>query len=190
MTEFSRAAALRCFEEDPVGKEADSVVRYWLSLWRGDALPRRADFSPRKIVDQLPRIAIFEIVPDQSIRCRLAGTHIVEGAGQDITGKDILALTPPADRAMRLARFSTVARGAIGRGLRAGFRDSGEAQYAEEIMLPFGEVSANGARQVLVHIAWRQTPYNPTRTGIENSGLSQEVRITPLKAMVPIKAVA
>jgi hypothetical protein len=174
-----------------VGKEAESVVRHWLSLWRGDALPSRADFSPRQIIDQLPRIAIFEIVPDLSIRCRLAGSDIVQGAGLDITGKDILAFTPPAERATRLTRFSTVARGAIGRGLRAGFRDSGEAQFAEEIMLPFGDVGADDTRQVLVHISWRQTAYNPTRTGIENnSGLSHEVRLTPLQAAVPIQAVA
>ncbi|GEM_PF-977535 len=191
LNNFSKAAALHCFEEEPVGKEAEGVVRYWLSLWRGDALPRRADFSPRQIVDQLPNIAIFEIVPDQSIRCRLAGSHIVEGAGLDITGKDILALTPLAERPIRLSRFSTIARGAIGRGLRPGFRDSGEAQFAEEIMLPFGDVSASGARQVLVHIDWRQTAFNPTRVGIENtSGLSHEVRLTPLQAGVPIQAVA
>ncbi|HEY5337201.1 MAG TPA: PAS domain-containing protein [Rhizomicrobium sp.] len=183
MTQFDKAAAQRCFDDEPLGPNCDRVARYWLSLWRGGELPVRADFRPRDVAEQLPSLALFEVVPEHSVRCRLFGSVLAQGLGQDVTGKDWLALTPEASRPLRLERFSTVALGAIGRGLRAGMRESGEEQFSEEIMLPFGDVTEDGTRQVLIHIAWRQTAYNPTVTNVAHSGgLSVEFRLIPLQA--------
>jgi hypothetical protein len=180
---FSKVLAERCFAQMPAGAEGALVADYWLSLWRGDDLPSRADFSPRAIARQLPATAIFEVVPGISVRCRLFGSGLARAIGQDITGKDWLALTPEADRLLRLERFSGVARGAIGRGLRAAIRESGEVQYSEEIMLPFGEVMPDETRQVLVHIAWRESAYDPTIADIGRAGgLTVEFNLTPLQA--------
>lgn len=181
MSSFSRAAAERCFEECPAAPEADTLARYWLSLWRGDEIPLRADFEPRKVGSLLRSLAIFDVIPGRSVHCRLAGTFIVKGAGQDITGADWLAMTPADDRPMRLSRFSDVANGAIGRGTRSARRVSGELQLCEEIMLPFADVAPDGTRQVLTHIAWRPTLYNPTITGVSNTGgLLAGFTLTPL----------
>lgn len=181
MTAFDREAAARCFDENRLSSESNEVARYWLSLWRGDQLPRRADFEPKKIAPHLRALAIFEVVPGESVRCRLQGSGLAEGLGQDITGKDWLALTKPEDRPTRLQRWSDVARGAIGRGLRAGRRESGDMHLVEEIMLPFGDVSVDGSHQVLFHLSWRQTAYDPIKTGVSNTnGLSLEFRLTPL----------
>jgi PAS domain len=178
---FSAARAARCFEECPPGPGGQRLARYWLSLWRGDALPMRADFRPKEIIDLLPSICLFDVVPGESVYCRLAGTFIVQGAGQDLTGRDWLAMTHPDERATRLARFSDIARGAIGRGLRMAKRVSGEPQACEEIMLPFADVAADGARQVLTYIAWRPEVYDPTRTGVAHTGgLLSDFRLTPL----------
>jgi hypothetical protein len=50
-------------------------------------------------------------------------------------------------------------------------------------MLPFGDVGADGAHLVLLHVAWRQTPYNPTVTGVEHAvRLAIEFQLTPLTA--------
>jgi hypothetical protein len=157
------------------------VAQYWLSLWRDDALPLRADFKPRDVADQLPSIAIFDVVPDKSVRCRLFGSVLAQGLGRDVTGEDWLALTPEPMRAARLERFSAVARGAIGRGIRPSLRESGEQQFSEEILLPFGDMAADGTRQVLVHVSWRPTAYDPTVTTLEFSGgLALAFRLTPL----------
>jgi hypothetical protein len=180
LSSFDKDAATRCFDESRLSKDGNDVARYWLSLWRGDQLPRRADFEPKKIAPHLRALAIFDVVPDKSVFCRLQGSGLAEALGRDITGQDWLALTKPEDRPVRLQRWSDVARGAIGRGLRQGVRESGEPQYSEEIMLPFGE--ADGAHQVLFHVSWRQTAYNPTRAGISNAnGLSLEFRLAPLQ---------
>ena len=182
MTHFSKAAAVRCFTENPPGSGSRRVADYWLSLWKGDELPLRADFKPRGVADQLPTISIFDVVPDKSVYCRLHGSVLGQGFGEDITGKDWLALTPPAERATRLQRWSDVARGAIGRGLRVGRRESGEPQYSEEMMLPFGDIGPDGARQILYHLSWRQTNYDPTvLSRSAGNGLAVEFRLTDLR---------
>jgi len=179
---FDFSAAQRCFDETPAGKEGDRLARYWLSLWRAGQLPMRADFKPKAITEILPSLSIFEVVLGVSVYCRLAGSHIVQGAGRDITGLDWLALTPPENRAVRLSRFSDVAHGAVGRGMRSARRVSGDMQLAEEIMLPFGDVGSSGARQVLTYIGWRPSVYDPAITGVTNTGgLLQEFRLTPLR---------
>jgi hypothetical protein len=181
LNRFNRAAAERCFDEHPPSPEGAKLARYWLSLWRDDQLPMRAAFEPRIVGDILRSISIFDVIPGESVRCRLAGTFIVEGAGQDITGADWLEMTRPAERPVRLSRFSEVANGAIGRGMRTARRASGELQMSEEIMLPFADIAAGGARQVLTHIAWRPTLYDPTITGVGNTGgLLVGFTLTPL----------
>jgi hypothetical protein len=182
LTAFDRDAAARCFDKPRLSNEGNAVARYWLSLWRGDQLPVRADFQPKMIAPHLRAVGIYEVVPGVSVRCRLMGSGLAEGLGQDITGQDWLAFTRPEDRPIRLQRWSAVANGAIGRGLRPGHRASGEYQICEEVLLPFGGVSQDGARQVLFHLSWRQSTYDPTRTGVENvNGLSLEFSITELR---------
>lgn len=181
LTGLCRAAAQRCFDSEPPGPNGLRVANYWLSLWRGNDLPLRADFKPRDVADQLPSIGIFDVIPDKSVRCRLFGSMLTQGIGRDLTGEDWLALTPEPQRATRLERFSAVACGAIGRGIRLTNRESGERQFSEEMLLPFGDVAEDGTRQVLVHIAWRQSAYDPTLTTLASAGnLAIEFRLTSL----------
>jgi hypothetical protein len=182
LSAFDFTSAQRCFDENRAGKDGDRLARYWLSLWRGDQMPMRADFKPKQVVELLPAISIFDVVPGVSVHCRLAGSRIVEGAGQDITGKDWLAMTPPDIRADRLSRFSDVALGAIGRGVRSAVRVSGDALLAEELMLPFGDIAESGARQVLSYIGWRPSLYDPAVTGVTSTGgLLLEFQLTRLR---------
>lgn len=179
---FDKQIAVRCFAENEPSIDAKPLVEYWLSLWRGDALPSRVDFSPKAITKALSAVAIFEVVPDKSVVCRLMGSTLTQGLGQDPKGKDWLSLTRLEDRLTRLQRWSDVARGAIGRGLRVGFRESGETQYSEELLLPFAGGEDGGAHQVLYHISWKQTAYDPTRGGIDAvNSITREFRLTDLR---------
>jgi hypothetical protein len=181
---FKKGLAEQCFAETPPGSDGRGVADYWLSLWKDGELPRRADFKPRPIVDQLPVISIFDVIPNQSVQCRLHGTVHAQGLDEDLTGRDWLSLTAPEHRALRLHRWSEVARGAIGRGVRAARRRSGEPQYSEEMLLPFGDVAPDGSRQVLYHLSWRQTTYDPTVLDRPTaSGLAVEFRLTDLRAV-------
>jgi hypothetical protein len=177
---FDKKIAVRCFEENPPSIDARPVVEYWLALWRGDALPLRTEFSPKAVVKALPSIAIFDVVPDKSVHCRLMGSGLTQGLGQDPKGKDWIALTRPDDRAPRLQRWSDVARGSIGRGLRTGYRASGAKQLSEELMLPFA--AGGDGHHVLYHISWKQTVYDPTRGGVDAvNSLADEFRLTDLR---------
>jgi hypothetical protein len=179
---FDKQIAVRCFEDNPPSIDAKPVVEYWLSLWRGDALPARAEFSPKVVVKALPAIAIFDVVPDESVYCRLMGSGLTQGMGQDPTGKDWIALTRPEDRAPRLKRWSDAARGAIGRGLRMGYRVSGAKQFSEELLLPFAPSEGSDVHQVLYHISWKQTTYDPTRGGVDAvNSLAEQFRLVDLR---------
>jgi hypothetical protein len=179
---FDQQIALRCFDENPPSFDGRPLVEFWLSLWRGDALPLRADFSPKAVVKTLPAIAIFDVVPGRSVHCRLMGSGLTQGLGRDPKGEDWLALTRPEHREERLQRWSDVARGAIGRGLRTGYRASGAKQFFEELMLPFAPTEGRDAHQVLYHISWKQTVYDPTRGGVEAvNTLADEFRLTDLR---------
>jgi len=179
---FDKQIAVRCFEENPPSIDAKPLVEYWLSLWQGDALPARTDFKPKAVVKALPAIALFDVVPDNSVHCRLMGSSLTQGLGQDPKGKDWMELTRPEDRPERLQRWSEAARGAIGRGLRTGYRASGEKQFSEELLLPFAAPDDGTACQVLYHISWKQTTYNPTRGGVDAvNSLAEEFRLTNLR---------
>ncbi|MBS0275560.1 MAG: PAS domain-containing protein [Proteobacteria bacterium] len=179
---FDKQIALRCFEESPPSIDAKPVVDYWLSLWQGDTLPARADFEPKGVAKVLPSIAIFDVVPDQSVHCRLMGSSLTQGLGHDPKGEDWIALTRPEDRCGRLQRWSNVARGAIGRGLRTGYRESGAKQLVEEILLPFAAAEDGDRHQVIYHISWKQTVYDPTRGGVSAVNcLAQPFRLIDLR---------
>jgi hypothetical protein len=178
---FDKQIAVRCFEENPPSFDGKPVVDYWLSLWRGDAIPSRADFSPKAIAKMLPSIAIFDVIPSESVHCRLMGSWLTQGLGRDPKGEDWIALTRPEDRVTRLQRWSDVARGAIGRSLRIGYRESGAKQFSEELMLPFAASEDNGVHQVLYHISWKQSAYDPTRGGVDAvNNLASEFRLFDL----------
>ena len=182
MTGFSKDIAIRCFQDNPPSVDGKPLVDYWLSLWQGDALPPRSAFSPKAVTKTLPAIALFDVVPDASVRPRLFGSGLVQGLGRDPKGEDWIALTKPEDRAVRLQRWSDVARGAIGRGLRPGYRESGAKHLSEELMLPFAAPEDASAYQVMYHISWKQTVYDPTRGGVEAvNTLADEFRLIDLR---------
>lgn len=179
---FNKEIAVRSFGENPPSIDARPVVDHWLSLWRGDVLPSRAEFKPKAVVKALPAIAIFDVVPDKSVHCRLMGSALTQGLGQDPKGRDWIALTRPEDRQARLQRWSDVARGAIGRGLRTGYRESGAKQFSEELLLPFAFAEDDGTHQVLYHISWKQTVYDPTRGGVDAvNSLAEQFRLIDLR---------
>jgi PAS domain len=158
---FDRAFAAASLRGQPWSACNRKLAEYWLTLWDGDALPARTRFSPGAVRELLPGIMIMEIAPNRRIAVRLAGTAINAAFGVDITGKDLLALSPSESRDGRLARNSLVAAGAASLCLRYAKSRLGETVASQEIQLPFRDFTADGARLVLFHTSWRPEHAEP-----------------------------
>jgi len=152
------AAALRGQEWSACNRK---LAEYWLGLWHGDALPARTDFSPQAVRDLLPGMMILEIKPNVRVTARLAGTAVNSAFGIDLTGKDILALSPEASREGRLARNSEVAKGAASLCVRNAQTRLGQIVTSQEIQLPLSDFTEDGARLVLFHTSWRPENAQP-----------------------------
>lgn len=111
--------------------------------------------------DLLPGVMIQEITPGVSMIVRLSGTAINAAFGRDLTGWDLIAMSPDGARTERLARNSDVAKGAIALGVRRRTTRLGHETESQEIQLPFGDVTADGARQILFHTSWRPENAQP-----------------------------
>lgn len=63
---------------------------HWQSLRQGAALPLLKDFlsDPQPLLQ--PHVVIQDILPQKRIHVRLHGTRLVELAGDDLTGQDLL----------------------------------------------------------------------------------------------------
>ncbi len=86
------------------GRSIASLHRTGCRLWDDGMPPTRATIKPARMKAFLPGLAIMGLYPDDTVRFRLAGTIFKSAFGFDPTGHDMLALTPPEQRAERLAR--------------------------------------------------------------------------------------
>ncbi|MGN6514230.1 MAG: PAS domain-containing protein [Rhizomicrobium sp.] len=155
MAHFDQASAANAVEAMGFGAANRRLARYWLSAWNGDVPPTRGDILPSKIKDLLSGIAIVELRKDGVAYCRLAGSAICMAIGIDITGRDILTLTPPEFRAERRARYDRVTSGAISRCVKRLRTRFNETILVEDIQLPLSGVSEGGIGQLLYHADWR-----------------------------------
>lgn len=132
------------------------MLDYWLSLWEGDELPWRRRFEPVRVRDLLPGVLIMEVKPLERVIVRLSGAAINAAFGFDLTGRDLLALTPESQRETRLARNSEIAAGDIVALVRRnGSYADGAAWESEELQLPFRDITADGGRLILLHTTLR-----------------------------------
>ena len=155
MLQYDELAAARAVELLGFGKLNLQLARYWLSEWKDGAPPPRDAIKPRNVKSLLPGIAVLEVRRDGSMICRLAGSAIAMALGIDPTGKDLIALTPLEHRAARLARYNRVLAGAVSRCLKPHITRFNTTIMVEDIQLPLGGVTADGARQILYHADWR-----------------------------------
>jgi hypothetical protein len=165
---FSHSAAARRIREAVFGKANRRLADYWLSLWRGDALPEWEHFRMSEVGDLEAGISVFELHPEGVLLCTVCGEAVARSLGMNLTGKDWLAYTAPEQRPARLNGFSTVAAGQVLHAVRYAHHRSGELHYVEELLLPFAE-RTGGARPILSHIGWRPTSRQDSEPEIRNS---------------------
>lgn len=67
-----------------------SFLTHWQSLRVGDALPTLQDYLSRPHPVLQPNVAIKDVLEPGLLRVRLFGTHLVEVAGIDLTGQNLV----------------------------------------------------------------------------------------------------
>jgi hypothetical protein len=82
---------------------------HWMSLEKNGLLPNASSFYPEEVPDLLPYFAVYELLSEDHIYIRLAGTAMVDRFGFEITGKNYLDLVAPERRANASAAFWTLA---------------------------------------------------------------------------------
>lgn len=155
MRRANRDAAIAAFETLGIEGRNHALAAYWLSLWRGDQMPSRADFNPAKVSGLLAGIGLFSVKPGVISACRLAGTAIARAVGRELTGLDWRQYTAKEEWQRRLDRNSAIALGQVGIGIRTSKRGDGRMEQFSELQLPFADEAEDGTRQILFHLDWR-----------------------------------
>ncbi|MGA9794083.1 MAG: PAS domain-containing protein [Rhizomicrobium sp.] len=172
MQRANREAAIAAFETFGITGRNHALAAYWLSLWRGERMPMRADFNPARVGALLPGIGLFSVKPGAHSVCRLAGTAIAQATGHELTGLDWRRYTPKAECKVRLERNSAVACGQVAIGMRSRERPDGQTEHTTELQLPFADEAEDGTRQILFHLDWRASGHASTaRANLEPPAL-------------------
>jgi hypothetical protein len=152
---FDRSTAVTALDLLGLGPLNLELAQRWLDLWQGEKLPSRGALNPTQLVKFLPGLAVLEIHPDDSVRYRIAGTALRAAYGFDPSRRDVMELTPPVHRAARLRRFKEFVAGTVGSSIRLVKRPGEVDIVAQDLVLPLGGVSEDGARAWIFHTSWR-----------------------------------
>jgi hypothetical protein len=156
-----------------------ALADHWLSLWDGNALPPRGNLNPAKMRRFLSNIILFNVVPDVSVKVRLAGTNFRHFLNAELTGADWIALSPESHRATRLSLYSTIARGAVVVAHRRIVMSVGDDYVSEEILLPFAP-EPNGASPILVHVNFKPEQFLKIKSMTQVTGDPLDYKLVPL----------
>jgi hypothetical protein len=177
---FDRARAREIIARLKLEATNRAVADYWLSLWEGDALPPRTKFNPARIKQFLRGLVLFDVVPDEGVTIRLAGTGFAFLLGTELTGKDWIAMAPEGYRAERLRIFSVIARGAVGVGHRRIDLYEGTNFLSEEILLPFAAAPGANNQQVLTRLNWPDNYFIKIKSAEQAAGIPLSFETIPL----------
>ena len=103
---------------ESIPKESDieiqNIVRYWLSIHRGEELPDRRQIDPAEIHSVLPGIALVDVVRSPfRFRFRLLGERMTTYHGRNFAGQWLDEIFPHFNDTTTLDDFITVAEQAV-----------------------------------------------------------------------------
>ena len=88
----------------------EQVLGYWKSLCADGQIPTSSMFDPIEVSTSMQNITLWEMDENDTIRCRLAGTSVVERMSIDITGAELSNIMGPKARHVLIADFRTMLR--------------------------------------------------------------------------------
>ncbi|MEQ8283636.1 MAG: PAS domain-containing protein [Parvibaculum sp.] len=137
---------------------------YWDSLLKEGFAPDRKDFSPAAIAPLMPAVTILEIVSDELVVQRLAGTAVCRAMGFDPTGGNALDLVAPEARPHYLSLLHAQTTTPCGRWNMLRVRRENLVERAEVLTLPMYH-SLSGHWMILSYfgsietVAYEHGPY-------------------------------
>ncbi|WP_299375987.1 PAS domain-containing protein [uncultured Kiloniella sp.] len=117
--------------------KSQALLDHWLSLPREGVLPLRSSFLPEKVPQILPSLIIYEMVAEDFIRFRLAGTAVRERMGFDPTGENYLNYVADERKEKASQSFFAVIDQPCGmRVISNHGMSTGRKMFLEVLMLP------------------------------------------------------
>jgi hypothetical protein len=178
-----KAAAEIAIERMNLGHANQILSGYWLSLWQGDSLPRREQFDPMQVKSLLANLMVFDVVPDNAVTVRSAGSDLKLITGDDLNGRDWVARAPLRLQNMRMRNLTAVTQGAILWARRRIYFAGGVTHYNEELVLPFAP-NADGQCSILAYPDWKLDAFNWRGERLNSERCARYHRIFPLSARI------
>ena len=135
-------ARVEVLKPDLFGHITDPILlelyRYWFEKRGNRIAPCRREIAPEEIVELLPYICIMDVVwPHPRFYIRLCGTKVVQGFGEEITGRFVEDLDLDGAKFPILAQLEQVAKSACPMVSRWSYtRGSGRYLWYEHLILP------------------------------------------------------
>lgn len=149
--------------------EVEQLARYWESL-RGDDLVPEWDVvkAGRAVPRLLPHMNLVQVVVPPCLLIRLAGTALREFHGFQVTGRDMLDLTPQHQRAARYMRYFRIVNHPCGLNTRAVMKSKRGVPFDfQQLLLP---VRRAGHDRPMILSLWILHGAEPSRDHSFNVG--------------------
>jgi hypothetical protein len=127
---------------------------YYLEARGARLLLPHADLDPARLAGLLPRLMLFELQDVETYRIRLCGTAFRQWFGADLTGRNWLDVSHPADRVARQRRLAQAAlQPCAVRSQTWQFREGMPRRKFEALTLPLAPRRAEGPAIMLMAMA-------------------------------------
>jgi hypothetical protein len=139
-------------------------IAAWLG-WRGPErlMPKRSAVELGDIKGLLGRIILFEIISEDDIRIRVAGSQLRDHINFEATGRNVAEVTPPDQWPLRRWRLNEMATRPCGGTMinRETYTYNGDAVSFETVTLPVEPEGSGKPRLLMSNVAVLGAIYEP-----------------------------
>ncbi len=146
----------------------EQLLSYWKSLCTDDQIPTSSMFNPVKIPRSLKNLTLWEMDREDKIRCRLAGTAVVDRMGTDMTGAELTDIMGAEARALITTDFRAMLHHRCGVWYAIINRHpTGKVAVANSLILPLSPEKGGWPKFVIMHGPGDTLAYEPEGAKLE-----------------------
>ncbi|HTW50292.1 MAG TPA: PAS domain-containing protein [Stellaceae bacterium] len=149
----------------------DQTNRHFVAAWlgwrrAGQLMPKRSAIELQDIKELLGRVILFELISEDDVRIKVAGSQLRDHVNFEATGRNFAAITPPAQWPVRRWRLKKMATRPCGGVMinRETETQSGDAVRFETVTLPVEPDGAGKPRLLMSNVAVLGAVYDPPTT--------------------------